>query len=170
LSLRSWILGIDPNEVRALINRVHELEKETITLKAEIKALSQLYGRTFKDLLRLQKSMEDVWEKVDNKADKKSMERELESLSKLVMAVYDKLKDLEAYSDYSTMEKLESKDKDILVLNLLRQGYTSPSEILSRLEISSRELYEVLKRLEEKKKIGKFRKGRKVHYYITEEV
>jgi len=152
LGLRSWILG----EYAKKIDKIEALE-------GEVKALANGYQDVLKELLEIQRALE-------NKADKKSMERELESLSKLVMAVYDKLKDLEAYSDYSTVEKLESKDKDILVLNLLRQGYTSPSEILSRLEISSRELYEVLKRLEEKKKIGKFRKGRKVHYYIIEEV
>ena len=38
-----------------------------------------------KELLKIQRALED-------KADKKIMERELESLSKLVMTVYDKLK------------------------------------------------------------------------------
>ena len=152
MGLRSWILG-------DYVKKIDKIE----ALEGEVKALTKGYQDILKNLLEIQRALE-------NKADKKTMERELESLSKLVMAVYDKLKDLEAYSDYSTVEKLESKDKDILVLNLLRQGYTSPSEILSRLEISSRELYEILKRLEEKKKIGKFRKGRKVHYYIIEEV
>ncbi len=46
------------------------------------------------------------------------MERELESLSKLVMIVYDKLKELEAYSEYSTVEKLESKDKELFSFGL----------------------------------------------------
>jgi len=156
MGLRSWLFGFNPNDVKALKEKVLFLENE-------VKDLAKAHQDTLKQLLEIQRALE-------NKADKKTMERELESLSKLVMAVYDKLKDLEAYSEYSTMEKLESKDKEILVLNLLRQGYTSPSEILSKLEISSRELYEILKRLEEKKKIGKFRKGRKVHYYIIEEV
>ena len=156
MGLRSWILGFNPGDIKDLKERVKALENE-------VKDLAKAHQDTLKQLLEIQRGLEE-------KADKKAMERELESLSKLVMAVYDKLKDLEAYSEYSTVEKLESKDKEILVLNLLRQGYTSPSEILSKLEISSRELYEILKRLEEKKKIGKFRKGRKVHYYIIEEV
>ncbi|RLF86708.1 hypothetical protein DRN43_02405 [Thermococci archaeon] len=156
MGLRSWILGFDPEDIKALKEKI-------LFLEGEVRNLAQGYQDLLKQLLEIQRALE-------SKADKKSVERELESLSKLVMAIYDKLKDLEAYSEYSTVEKLESKDKDILVLNLLRQGYTSPSEILSRLEISSRELYEVLKRLEEKKKIRKFRKGRKVHYYIIEEV
>jgi len=156
MGLRSWLFGFNPNDVKALKEKVLFLENE-------VKDLAKAHQDTLKQLLEIQRALE-------NKADKKTMERELESLSKLVMAVYDKLKDLEAYSEYSTMEKLESKDKEILVLNLLRQGYTSPSEILSKLEISSRELYEILKHLEEKKKIGKFRKGRRVHYYIIEEV
>ena len=156
VGLREWILGFNPDDVKALKEKVQFLENE-------VRDLAKAHQDTLKQLLEIQRALE-------NKADKQAMENEWKSLSKLVMAIYDKLKDLEAYSDYSTMEKLESKDKDILVLNLLRQGYTSPSEILSRLEISSRELYEILKRLEEKKKIGKFRKGRKVHYYIIEEV
>jgi len=152
VGLREWILG-------DYVKKIDKIE----VLEGEVKALTKGYQDILKNLLKIQRALED-------KADKKIVERELESLSKLVMTVYDKLKDLEAYSEYSTVEKLESKDKEILVLNLLRQGYASPSEILSRLEISSRELYEVLKRLEEKKKIGKFRKGRKVHYYVIEGV
>ena len=46
------------------------------------------------------------------------------------MIVYDKIKELEAYSEYSTMEKLESKDKKLLVLDFLRRGCNSPSEHL----------------------------------------
>jgi len=156
MGLREWILG--------------PYAKDLEELKSEVKDLKENYHNVRDDIQNILKNLLEIQRTLENKADKKTMERELESLSKLVMAVYDKLKDLEAYSDYSTMEKLESKDKDILVLNLLRQGYTSPSEILSRLEISSRELYEVLKRLEEKKKIGKFRKDHKVHYYVIEGV
>jgi len=106
---------------------------------------------------------------LEDKADKKIMERELESLSKLVMAVYDKLKDLEAYSEYSTVEKLESKDKEILVLDYLRQGYTSPSELVSHLKMGNKKLYEILKRLEAKEKVRKLRKGKKVHDVLLEE-
>ena len=156
MGLREWILG--------------PYAKDLEELKSEVKDLKENYHNVRDDIQNILKNLLEIQRTLENKADKKTMERELESLSKLVMAVYDKLKDLEAYSDYSTVEKLESKDKDILVLNLLRQGYTSPSEILSRLEISSRELYEILKRLEEKKKIGKFRKGHKVHYYVIEGV
>ena len=57
------------------------------------------YQDLLKELLTIQRALED-------KADKKIMERELESLSKLVMTVYDKLKDLEAYSEVSLGESL----------------------------------------------------------------
>lgn len=156
MGLRSWILGPYAKDLERLSQEVKDL-------RAKVGNLANEYHQLLRDLLKLQESLE-------GKANKKEVERELESLSKLVMAVYDRLKDLEASAEYSSMEKLEPKEKEILVLNLLRQGYGSPSEILSKLEISSRELYEILKRLEEKRKIGKLRKGRKVYYYIIEEV
>ena len=97
------------------------------------------------------------------------MERELESLSKLVMIVYDKLKELEAYSEVSLGESLDPESEEVLVLDLIRQGYTSPSELVSRLKMGNKKLYEILKRLEAKGKVRKLRKGKKVHYVLVEE-
>ena len=57
------------------------------------------YQDMLKELLKIQKALED-------KADKKAVERELESLSKLVMIVYDKIKELEALGEVSLGESL----------------------------------------------------------------
>ena len=84
MGLRSWILG--------------SYAKDLEELKSEVKTLAQGYQDMLKELLKIQKALED-------KADKKIVERELESLSKLVMIVYDKLKDLEVYSEVSLGEK-----------------------------------------------------------------
>jgi len=97
MGLREWILG--------------PYAKDLEELKSEVKNLTKDYQDMLKELLKIQKSLED-------KADKKAVERELESLSKLVMIVYDKLKELEAYSEYSTVEKLESKDKELFSFGL----------------------------------------------------
>ena len=97
------------------------------------------------------------------------MERELESLSKLVMAVYDKIKDLEVVEEFSLGESLDKNEEELLVLDYLRQGYTSPSELVSRLKMGNKKLYEILKRLEAKGKVRKLRKGKKVHYVLVED-
>ena len=74
MGLREWLLK--PYQV---------LQEEVKSLKAEVKNLAKDYQDMLKELLKIQKALE-------TKADKKTMERELESLSKLVMTVYDKLK------------------------------------------------------------------------------
>jgi len=102
-------------------------------------------------------------------ADKKEMERELESLSRLVMAVYDKIKELETVSQLSLGESLDKNEEELLVLDYLRQGYGSPSELLSRLKFGNKKLYAILKRLEAKGKVRKVRKGKRVYYVLVEE-
>ena len=148
MGLREWILG--------------PYAKDLEELKSEVKNLAQGYQDTLKELLKIQRALED-------KADKKAVERELESLSKLVMIVYDKLKELEAYSEVSLGESLDPESEEVLVLDLIRQGYTSPSELVSRLKMGNKKLYEILKRLEAKGKVRKLRKGKKVHYVLVEE-
>jgi len=148
VGLREWILG--------------PYAKDLEELKSEVKNLAKDYQDTLKELLKIQRALED-------KADKKAVERELESLSKLVMIVYDKLKELEAYSEVSLGESLDPESEEVLVLDLIRQGYTSPSELVSRLKMGNKKLYEILKRLEAKGKVRKLRKGKKVHYVLVEE-
>ena len=148
MGLREWILG--------------PYAKDLEELKSEVKNLAKDYQDTLKELLKIQRALED-------KADKKAVERELESLSKLVMIVYDKLKELEAYSEVSLGESLDPESEEVLVLDLIRQGYTSPSELVSRLKMGNKKLYEILKRLEAKGKVRKLRKGKKVHYVLVEE-
>ena len=148
MGLREWILG--------------PYAKDLEELKSEVKNLAKDYQDTLKELLKIQRALED-------KADKKAVERELESLSKLVMIVYDKLKELEAYSEVSLGESLDPESEEVLVLDLIRQGYTSPSELVSRLKMGNKKLYEILKRLEAKGKVRKLRKGKKVHYVLIEE-
>jgi len=91
MGLREWIL--------------RPYAKDLEELKSEVKDLKENYHNVRDDIQDILKNLLEIQRTLENKADKKTMERELESLSKLVMAVYDKLKDLEAYSDYSTMEK-----------------------------------------------------------------
>jgi uncharacterized membrane protein len=169
MGLRAWLLGMDPEEVKALAYHVQELEKEVIQLKAQVRGLTEVQTRALKDLLRIQANMDKLRDKLENKADKKEVDKEFESLSRLVMAVYDKLKELESVSELSSLESLESNEKELLVLDYIRRGEGSPSKLLSRLQLSSRELYDILRRLEKKKKIGKVRKGRKVYYVLIEE-
>lgn len=160
--MREWLLGPYAYEIALL-------KKELESLKAEINGLRFLLDKTqetnthiLKELIKLQKALED-------KADKKAVERELESLSKLVMAVYDKIKELEEVSEVSLGESLDPESEEILVLDLIRQGYTSPSELISRLKFGNKKLYAILKRLEAKGKVRKLRKKRRVHYVLAED-
>ena len=155
MGLRSWILGDYAKDLQRLEERVK-------TLEAKVNDLAKFNQDTLKELLQLQKNLEA-------KADKREVERELESLSKLVMAVYDKIKELEAYSEFSPGESLDPESEEILVLDLIRQGYTSPSELVSRLKFGNKKLYAILKRLEAKGKLRKLRKKRKVHYVLIED-
>lgn len=154
MGLRSWILG-------DYVKELQQLEERVKTLEEKVNDLGKSQEETLRELLQLQKSLEE-------KANRKDMERELESLSKLVMAVYDKLKELEAYSEFSPGESLDPESEEILVLDLIRQGYTSPSELVSRLKFGNKKLYAILKRLEAKGKLRKLRKKRKVHYVLVE--
>ena len=151
MGIREWILG-------GYVKKIDKIE----ALESEVKALTNEYQDILKELLEIQKALED-------KADKKIMERELESLSKLVMAVYDKIKDLEVVEEFSLGESLDKNEEELLVLDYLRQGYTSPSELVSRLKMGNKKLYEILKRLEAKGKVRKLRKKKKVHYVLVED-
>jgi len=162
LGLREWIIGPYAEEVNRLREEIQTLKSEVKALRFLVNDLQKTDVNTLKELIRIQKALE-------NKADKKAMERELESLSKLVMAVYDKLKDLEAYSEVSLGESLDPESEEILVLDLIRQGYTSPSELVSRLKFGNKKLYAILKRLEAKGKLRKLRKKHRVHYVLVGE-
>jgi len=155
LGFREWILG--------------PYAKDLEELKSEVKDLKENYHNVRDDIQDILKQLLEIQRALEDKADKKTMERELESLSKLVMAVYDKLKDLEAYSEVSLGESLDQKDEELLVLDLLRQGYTSPSELVSRLKFGNKKLYAILKRLEAQGKVRKLRKKKKVYYVIVED-
>ena len=162
MGLREWIIGPYAEEVNRLREEIQTLKSEVKALRFLVNDLQKTDVNTLKELIRIQKALE-------NKADKKAMERELESLSKLVMAVYDKLKDLEAYSEVSLGESLDPESEEILVLDLIRQGYTSPSELVSRLKFGNKKLYAILKRLEAKGKLRKLRKKHRVHYVLVGE-
>ena len=162
MGFRSWLLGIDPREIKELSREMESLKEETRNLKVLVGKLIEEHTKTLREIIKLQKALED-------KADKKAMERELESLSKLVMAVYDKIKELEEVSEVSLGESLDPESEEILVLDLIRQGYTSPSELISRLKFGNKKLYAILKRLEAKGKVRKLRKKRRVHYVLAED-
>lgn len=176
MGLRAWLLGMDPEEVKALAYRIqeledknHNLEVEIVRVKGQVETLTKLQVKILKDLLRVQKTLDGMRDKLDNKADKKEVDKELESLSRLVMAVYDKLKELENVSELSSLESLEPNEKELLVLDYIRRGEGSPSKLLSRLQISSRELYSILKRLQAEGKVRIERKGRRVYYVLVKD-
>ena len=176
VGLRTWLIGMNPAEVKALAHRVqeledknHKLELEVVQVKDQVKSIVGFQAKILEDLLRVQKTLDRVRDKLDDKADKKEVDNELESLSRLVVAVYDKLKEMETVSELSSLESLEPNEKELLVLDYIRRGEGSPSKLLSRLKISSRDLYDILKRLEAKGKVRKFRKGRRVYYILVED-
>ena len=94
MGLREWLLKPYLEELKVLREEVKSIKEDNLKVRDELQDMLKE-----KELLKIQRALED-------KADKKIIERELESLSKLVMIVYDKLKELEAYSEVSLGESL----------------------------------------------------------------
>ena len=112
MGLRSWILGPYAKDLE-------ELKSEVKELRAEVRGLAKNYQDLLKELLKIQRALED-------KANKKAVERELESLSKLVMAVYDKIKELEALGEVSLGESLLTP-QFFMGFSVMMPSHRSPS-------------------------------------------
>ena len=85
MGLREWLLKPYLEELKVLREEVKSIKEDNLKVRDELQDMLKE-----KELLKIQRALED-------KADKKIIERELESLSKLVMIAYNKLKDLEVY-------------------------------------------------------------------------
>ena len=157
MGIRRWILGIDPDEVKALASRVEALEAEVKTLKEEnIKVRDELH---------------DVLKALNEKAEKDDIKDVRMRLNSLEKALDNIITRMEAQEIILRREEILS-DKDAqkeLVLRLIREGYTQPTKILDMVPFGSKRLYEILKELEAERLIKKIKKKRKVYYVAEEE-
>jgi uncharacterized membrane protein len=64
--------------------------------------------------------------------------------------------------------ELSTEDKYDLVLNLIKEGINTSSELRKHVPFSVRELHKILRELEELSAIGHVKKGRTKYYYVVE--
>jgi len=139
MGLRKWLLGFDPEEFKT---RLEDLE-------FKIERVSDVL-----DSLR-----EDVNELRNSKADMsvvKSLEDRLSQLDNLINELRSVL--TTKLTDKSVRKELSMADKCDLVLNLIRSGINTSSELRKFVPFSVGELHQVLKRLEELSVIGHIKK------------
>jgi len=72
------------------------------------------------------------------------------------------------FMDKKGGKELSMADKCDLVLNLIKSGVNTSSELRKFVPFSVRELHQVLKRLEEMSAIRHVKRGRTKYYYVIE--
>ncbi len=149
MGLRKWLLGFDPKELKSrldtLESKVESISKTLISLRTDINEL-----RRRKADIEIVKSLEDKLSQLDN------------LINELKSTLTAKMADIRGEGELST------KDKYDLVLNLIRKGINTSSELRKHVPFSVRELHQILKRLEELSVIGHVKKGRTKYYYVIE--
>ena len=149
MGLRKWLLGFDPEEFKARLEELEfKIERTNNILDSLREELNEL--RNGKADIRMVKSLEEKLSQLDN------LINELRSI--LTMKFMDKKGE----------KKLSMKDKCDLVLNLIKNGVNTSSELRKFVPFSVRELHQVLKRLEELSAIRHVKRGRTKYYYVIE--
>ena len=152
MGFRKWLLGFDPKEFEDVKRRLEDLEskveKANTIVESMRRELKELYES--KADIRLVKSLEDKLSRLDN------LVNELKS----ILTVKSRGR--------SSSIELSTVDKYDLVLNLIKNGVNTSSELRKHVPFSVRELHKVLKELEELSAIGHVKKGRTKYYYVIE--
>jgi uncharacterized membrane protein len=152
MGFRKWLLGFDPKEF-------HELKEKLNALELKIEKASVIIETIKEELDNLYKSKANV-------GSVKSLENKLSQLDntinelKAVLTVKAK--------DKSSSIELSTEDKHDLILNLIKEGINTSSELRKHVPFSVRELHKILKELEELSAIGHIKKGRTKYYYVIE--
>ena len=152
MGFRKWLLGFDPKEFEDVKRRLEDLEskveKANTIVESMRRELKELYES--KADIRLVKSLEDKLSRLDN------LVNELKS----ILTVKSRGR--------SSSIELSTTDKYDLVLNLIKEGVNTSSELRKHVPFSVSELHKVLKELEELSAIGHVKKGRTKYYYVIE--
>ena len=152
MGFRKWLLGFDPEEFKEVKARLKDLEskveKASIIIETMKDELNTLYAS--KADIKLVKSIENRLSQLDN------------LVNELRTALATESKDKKVEKGLSTEDKYD------LVLNLIKKGINTSSELRKHVPFSVRELHKILKGLEELSVIGHIKKGRTKYYYVIE--
>ena len=146
MGLRKWLLGFDPDEFRAKLEELEERIEEAVRM---VELLS-----------------EELDELKDVKDDVRRVEERLSELDNLINELRDVLTGKR--EAITTEKELSTADKYDLVLNLIKEGINTSSELRKRVPFSVRELHRILNELEKSSLIGYVKKGRTKYYYVVE--
>jgi uncharacterized membrane protein len=152
MSFRKWLLGFDPKEFKELKERLSLLESKVEKANTLIESLKE--------------ELNELYESKADTESVKSLENKLSQLDNLINELRVVLT-AKSKSKRCLME-LSTEDKYDLVLNLIKKGVNTSSELRKHVPFSVRELHKVLRKLEELSAIGHVKKGRTKYYYVVE--
>ena len=124
MSLRRWLLGFDPNEVKALKAEVEDL-------RARVEQVEKLRVKLGLTEEKLRAELLEVLKALDRKADKPDLEDvrlRLNSLMKTLDALTQQIETLNISLKRDQILATEEGQKE-LILRLIREGYNTPSEL-----------------------------------------
>jgi len=147
VGLREWFL-------QPYLQRLKEIEKKLSNLD-EISHKLELLETKLEQLDMLKDNVKD------NRLTVRELQKEIEAIRIEIEAIK-----IGREADFSKASDLELEEK---IMELLKQGYTSPSELYRMLNISKDKLYRILNNLIEKRRIAKIKKKRRVYYIPVEE-
>ena len=147
MGLREWFLQPYLDKLKEIEKKMNKLDEVSHKLELLETKLEQL------DMLK------------DNVKDNRLVIRELQREIEDIRIEIESIK-ISREADFSKSSDLELEEK---IMALLRQGYTSPSELYRMLNISKDKLYRILNSLIEKRRVTKIKKKRRVYYVPVEE-
>jgi len=185
--IRRWLLGFDPNEVKALKAEVKELRARVENAEKLRVKLGLTEDKLQTKLTKLEAEVQDLkvrMARVEGLAHKvELLEEKLKVLDHIAdstkenrLWIKELLKDIEdirleiealklkSEADSSEEEKLDDIELEARVYDLIRKGVSSPTKLATTLGISKDKLYRILKRLQEARLITTKGKGRKKKY------
>ncbi|WP_456328630.1 helix-turn-helix domain-containing protein [Archaeoglobus sp.] len=164
MGLRSWLLGFDPEEVKALKAEVKEL-------RARVEQVEKLRVKLGLTEEKLRAEILEVLKALDRKADKVDLEDvrlRLNSLMKTLDALTQQIEALNISLKRDQILATEERQKE-LILRLILEGYNTPSELKRVAPFGSKKLYEILRELEREGLVEKIKRGRRVYYVSSAE-
>lgn len=150
MGLREWILGNYAKRIENVEKRLEKLDHVANRLKVLEAKLAIL------DLLK-----DDVKE---NRLTIREILKDIEAIRLEIEAIR-----LKSEADLSASQELTDLELEEQVLELIKKGYHSPTELAQLLGISKDRLYKILKRLIKARLIAKIGKGKHTKYVPKEE-
>lgn len=164
VGLLSRIIGVDKTEIEEIRRELSDMKVKLAKIEAVV---PQLAAAT-KDLRERQKLLE---KSLSDKADRwavEALDRELSLLENHVK-VLSEVVSSEIERKRAVMEVSRGENPEEVLIELLRRGVDTPTELSKAFPYGNKTLYELLDRLIAKKKVRKLKRGRRVHYVLTEE-